>query len=221
MTRPTPPSSSTRARATASTSPAPWPSLLRFNGIPARVAVGFTAGDKRKDGWFVVDRNDAHAWVEAYFPGVGWVPFDPTPGRTLPGPGGSSTSAGFVDPGFDGGAGGPRQPRRHGAGRAPGGAASVDPDPSPPAGGDVPRVGAVPPLAAAVVSPRGRAAAWPWRAVRRAVAVRRGTRSGGCGRAGALIADDLRTTAWSPALADPRRDRSAPEGRSVGTRPPC
>ena len=58
--------------------------LLRFNGIPARVAVGFTTGEKVADGTWVVTRNDAHAWVEAYFPGVGWVPFDPTPGRALP-----------------------------------------------------------------------------------------------------------------------------------------
>ena len=61
--------------------------LLRFNGIPARVAVGFSPGEKAGDGTFVVTRKDAHAWVEVYFPGVGWVPFDPTPGRTIPGPG--------------------------------------------------------------------------------------------------------------------------------------
>ena len=66
--------------------------LLRFNGIPARVAVGFTTGKKIDDGTYVVTRNDAHAWVEAYFPGVGWVPFDPTPGRTLPVAGDTPTS---------------------------------------------------------------------------------------------------------------------------------
>jgi protein-glutamine gamma-glutamyltransferase len=79
--------------------------LLRFNGVPARVAVGFTAGRQVKDGTFVVTRNDAHAWVEAYFPGVGWATFDPTPGRTIPGPGASSASAGFVDS-FAGGSAG-------------------------------------------------------------------------------------------------------------------
>ena len=58
--------------------------ILRFNGIPARVVVGFTAGEEERNGIWVVTRNDAHAWVEAYFPGVGWAQFDPTPGREIP-----------------------------------------------------------------------------------------------------------------------------------------
>ncbi len=58
--------------------------LLRFNGIPARVAVGFTSGDRMSAGVYSVSTNNAHAWVEAYFPTVGWVAFDPTPGRDLP-----------------------------------------------------------------------------------------------------------------------------------------
>jgi len=82
--------------------------LLRFNGIPSRVAVGFATGRPGKNDTFVVSRTDAHAWVEAFFPSVGWAPFDPTPGRSIPGPGASSTSAGFTDPfvGAAGGAGG-------------------------------------------------------------------------------------------------------------------
>ena len=60
--------------------------LVRFNGIPARVALGFATGRKAKDGTFIVSRTDAHAWVEVYFPQIGWVPFDPTPGRSVPGP---------------------------------------------------------------------------------------------------------------------------------------
>ena len=72
--------------------------LVRFNGIPARVAVGFTTGALVARDRFLVSRNDAHAWVEVYFPSVGWVSFDPTPGDRLPGAGPSSTSAGFVNP---------------------------------------------------------------------------------------------------------------------------
>jgi len=72
--------------------------LLRFNGVPARVAVGFATGDVESPGVYSVATNNAHAWVEAYFPTVGWVPFDPTPGRSLPTPGASSTSPLFDDP---------------------------------------------------------------------------------------------------------------------------
>ena len=54
--------------------------MLRFLGIPARVAGGFTSGKRDGDSWVVTD-HDAHAWVEAWFPGYGWLAFDPTPGR--------------------------------------------------------------------------------------------------------------------------------------------
>jgi hypothetical protein len=56
--------------------------MLRFLGIPARVAAGFTSGtyDEVKHEWTVTD-HQAHTWVEVYFPGWGWLPFDPTPGR--------------------------------------------------------------------------------------------------------------------------------------------
>ncbi|HYI73767.1 MAG TPA: transglutaminaseTgpA domain-containing protein [Gaiellaceae bacterium] len=54
--------------------------MLRMLGVPARVAVGFTSG-VRDDGEWVVTDHDAHAWVEVWFAGIGWVPFDPTPGR--------------------------------------------------------------------------------------------------------------------------------------------
>ena len=54
--------------------------MLRMLGVPARVAVGFTSGSPRDGRWEVADR-DAHAWVEVWFRGHGWIPFDPTPGR--------------------------------------------------------------------------------------------------------------------------------------------
>jgi transglutaminase-like putative cysteine protease len=56
--------------------------MLRYLGVPARVAAGFSSGqyDKDKGQWIVTD-HDAHAWVEAWFKGWGWVPFDPTPSR--------------------------------------------------------------------------------------------------------------------------------------------
>jgi hypothetical protein len=54
--------------------------MLRMLGIPARVAVGFTSGRLDEGAWVVTD-HEAHAWVEVWFAGQGWVPFDPTPGR--------------------------------------------------------------------------------------------------------------------------------------------
>jgi hypothetical protein len=54
--------------------------MLRLLGIPSRVAVGFTSGAYDDGVWTVTDHN-AHAWVEVWFPGHGWVAFDPTPGR--------------------------------------------------------------------------------------------------------------------------------------------
>jgi transglutaminase-like putative cysteine protease len=62
--------------------------MLRYLGVPARVAAGFTSGryDPEEQAWTVTDR-EAHTWVEAWFPRFGWLPFDPTPGRgNLSGP---------------------------------------------------------------------------------------------------------------------------------------
>lgn len=54
--------------------------LLRMQGIPARVAAGFSPGSFNKDtGEYRVRDLDAHSWVEVYFTGIGWVTFDPTP----------------------------------------------------------------------------------------------------------------------------------------------
>ncbi|GAA0460298.1 transglutaminase TgpA family protein [Alkalibacillus silvisoli] len=63
--------------------------LLRSLDIPARWAKGFTGGESvfqqdalPDDGGniFEVQNNNAHSWVEVYFPDVGWVPFEPTVG---------------------------------------------------------------------------------------------------------------------------------------------
>ncbi|MFG2977890.1 transglutaminaseTgpA domain-containing protein [Streptomyces sp. NPDC048331] len=53
--------------------------MSRSLGIPARVAVGFTPGEKQSDGNVNVSMRDAHAWPELYFEGVGWTRFEPTP----------------------------------------------------------------------------------------------------------------------------------------------
>ncbi|MGH2372611.1 MAG: transglutaminase TgpA family protein [bacterium] len=55
--------------------------LLRSAGIPARLVTGYTSGTLNPvTGLLEVRNSDAHAWVEAFFPGVGWVEFEPTPG---------------------------------------------------------------------------------------------------------------------------------------------
>ena len=53
--------------------------MLRSQGIPARMAVGYNAGEPVGDDRYAVRGLNSHAWVEVYFPDVGWVSFDPTP----------------------------------------------------------------------------------------------------------------------------------------------
>jgi uncharacterized SAM-binding protein YcdF (DUF218 family) len=53
--------------------------MARVAGIPARVAIGFTAGAQTKPGAWSVTTHDAHSWPELFFPGVGWLAFEPTP----------------------------------------------------------------------------------------------------------------------------------------------
>lgn len=63
-----------------------YAAMARSIGIPARVAVGFTPGElDPTTGRYVVRGRHAHAWPEVWFPEAGWVPFEPTPGRGLPG----------------------------------------------------------------------------------------------------------------------------------------
>lgn len=60
--------------------------LLREAGIPARVVNGFIGGEWNPHGkFFLIRESDAHSWVEVYFPGRGWVTFDPTPESGDPG----------------------------------------------------------------------------------------------------------------------------------------
>jgi transglutaminase-like putative cysteine protease len=91
--------------------------MLRYLGIPARVAVGFAGGtyDPKHRVWNISDR-EAHAWVEVWFKGYGWLPFDPTP--PAPGAAPRPALAGLSAPGNGAGqpgsaaAGGPGGPAR-------------------------------------------------------------------------------------------------------------
>ncbi len=53
--------------------------MLRSEGIPARLATGYTTGQQVAPNRWVVRGLDAHAWVEVYVQGRGWVTVDPTP----------------------------------------------------------------------------------------------------------------------------------------------
>ena len=59
--------------------------MARSIGLAARVAVGFTPGEQDADGTFRVRGLNAHAWPEVFLSGYGWVAFEPTPGRGIPG----------------------------------------------------------------------------------------------------------------------------------------
>jgi transglutaminase-like putative cysteine protease len=85
--------------------------LLRSLGIPARLVVGYAQGQRQANpnenlpppeagisalssapGIYLVRARDAHAWPEVYFPGIGWVEFEPTTSRTaIERPSGDST----------------------------------------------------------------------------------------------------------------------------------
>ena len=57
--------------------------ILRAAGIPARIVNGFLGADLNSVGnYYAVRQANAHSWIEVYFPGSGWVQFDPTPGGT-------------------------------------------------------------------------------------------------------------------------------------------
>jgi transglutaminase-like putative cysteine protease len=54
--------------------------MLRSVGVPARMAVGFAQGE-RDGNKYIVRRLNSHAWPEVFFPGIGWVEFEPTAGQ--------------------------------------------------------------------------------------------------------------------------------------------
>ena len=76
--------------------------LLRSLGVHAREVNGFLGGQWNDFGQYLaVTQNEAHSWVEVWFPGYGWVQFDPTPGAA----GGSAAVTSWLWPGrflFDG-----------------------------------------------------------------------------------------------------------------------
>ncbi|NGM85532.1 DUF3488 domain-containing transglutaminase family protein [Paenibacillus sp. 7124] len=142
--------------------------LLRSEGIPARFVQGYAPGRRLAGGGpprYAVTEGDAHAWVEVYFPGAGWVPFDPTPasaaGAALPPVAAAAAPAPPVPP----------APAAAGAGTLP---APALPGGGPPA----------PPAAAAALLT---AAAWRWR---RSLALLRLGRSS-AGRERLLLAASL------------------------------
>jgi hypothetical protein len=72
--------------------------MLRTLHIPARLVNGFRS-DEFNDvtGNYVVRAKNAHSWVEAYFPGYGWITFDPTPGGDVATPEGWDRAALYLD----------------------------------------------------------------------------------------------------------------------------
>jgi protein-glutamine gamma-glutamyltransferase len=58
--------------------------MLRTQGIPSRIVTGFRGGEFNDlTGQYVLRASDAHSWVEAFFPGYGWISFDPTPAASV------------------------------------------------------------------------------------------------------------------------------------------
>ncbi len=68
--------------------------MFRLAGVPSRVVLGYMHPVANANGGFTVTSFDAHAWVEAYFKGIGWVPFDTTPIDGLDG--GSKSDLGYA-----------------------------------------------------------------------------------------------------------------------------
>ncbi|WAH36654.1 transglutaminase family protein [Alicyclobacillus dauci] len=80
--------------------------MLRTLNIPTRWVTGFATGTQdfnytdKVMNKYVITNDDAHSWVEVYFPKYGWIPFDPTPNFDMPFAAGqnSSSSTGTTAP---------------------------------------------------------------------------------------------------------------------------
>jgi len=58
--------------------------LARAIGLPARIVVGYVGGQfEEENNQYLVTEADAHTWVEVYFGGHGWIPFEPTAAQSL------------------------------------------------------------------------------------------------------------------------------------------
>lgn len=56
--------------------------LARAVGLPTRLAIGYLGGTYQPENHtYSLSAADAHSWPEVYFPGYGWIPFEPTAGR--------------------------------------------------------------------------------------------------------------------------------------------
>ncbi len=175
--------------------------MLRMAGVPARVASGFTPGSFDSDrGEYIVRDLDAHSWVEAFFPHIGWVTLDPTPTVAPPaaqetGDGGDSAS----DPEADRAANRADVPEP--AAPAPRAAERGGPG----GGGGAPAIALL--LGGALVLGLAAAAAWAWRRPRVAITpleeLRRALARSGRAAAPPLTLQALeRTLAGTPAAQD-------------------
>lgn len=102
--------------------------LLRLEGVPARLAEGFLPGPRDATGQEVIRKSNSHAWVEVYFPGYGWVQFDPTGGgvgQDRPLPAGPVVAPAPATPRPSPGDQGPDQRPRPRPDASPGGSAGV------------------------------------------------------------------------------------------------
>jgi hypothetical protein len=97
--------------------------MLRLAGIPSRVVLGYEHSAPDRDGNFTITTLDAHAWVEAFLPGSGWIPFDPTPTEGLTG--GKSTDLAWAQHHYGSNIGGDVRP--HDTSAAPRQRSSVAP----------------------------------------------------------------------------------------------